>query len=245
MHHEAVLAGADHLELRPARGGRPDHLPGGLRRRGRRPGRGNHAAHSEPEVPHALVGGGGDLTDLQAPGCQDLAGPFGHLPGFRHIDLVQGDDPRPPGHVGAGGLGVGGQFRLDRVQVGHGIPVWLPRRARSAVEHVHQHHAALHVAQEVQAEPFAAAGAGNQPGHVGHYELGVACLHHAQVRGERGERIVRDLGPGRGHGRDQRGLARVGEAHQARVGHGLELKHQGVLGTRLAAQREPGGPAPG
>ena len=30
----------------------------------------------------------------------------------------------------------------------------------------------------------------------GRHELGLACLHHAQMRRERGERVVGDLGPG-------------------------------------------------
>ena len=185
-----------------------------------------------------------DLADLQAPGRKHLTGPPGRVPRLRDVDLVEGDDPWPPGQVRPGGLGVGREFRLDGVQVRHGIPVRLPGRARSAVEHVDQHDAAFHVAQEVQAEPLAAAGAGNQPGHVGHHVLGFAGLHDAQVRGERRERVVRDLRPGRGHGRDQRGLACVGEANQARVGHGLQFQDQGVLGARFAAQGESGGPAP-
>ena len=38
--------------------------------------------------------------------------------------------------------------------------------------------------------PLAPAGAGDQAGHVGHDELDVAGLHHAEVRDQGGERVV-------------------------------------------------------
>ena len=64
----------------------------------------------------------------------------------------------------------------------------------------------------------------DQPGHVGDHEVGLVGDHHAEVGRERRERVVGDLGPGRGQLRDQRGLARVREAHQRDVGHELELE---------------------
>ena len=42
----------------------------------------------------------------------------GHFPGGRDVDLVERDDPWPVGQFGAGGVAVGGEFRLDHVQVG-------------------------------------------------------------------------------------------------------------------------------
>ena len=146
----------------------------------------------------------------------------------------------PAAQVGAGVILVGREFRLDHLEVGHRVTVRILGRG-GTVEHVHQHGTPFHVPEEVQAQPLALAGPGDQAGHVGHYELGVPRLDHAEVRGERGERVVAHLGLGRGQRADQRGLARVGETDQPGVGHRLELEHQGDLGARLTAQREPGG----
>jgi hypothetical protein len=52
-------------------------------------------------------------------------------------------------------------------------------------------------------EALAPAGAWDQARHVGHDELDVAGLDHAEVRDQGGERVVRDLRAGRGHRRDQ------------------------------------------
>ena len=90
------------------------------------------------------------------------------------------------------------------------------------------------------AQALALAGARNQPGHVGDDELDVACLHHAQVRDQGGERVIGDLRPGRGHRRDHGGLAGVGEADQADVGDRLELQDEITLLPRLALEGEPG-----
>ena len=56
----------------------------------------------------------------------------------------------------------------------------------------------------------------------------------AQVRFERGERVVGNLGMRRRDARDQRGLPGVREAHQADVGQQLEFQPQMALFARLA-----------
>ena len=98
------------------------------------------------------------------------------------------------------------------------------RLAGNVQRHVHEHRAALHVPEEVEPEALAVARPGNEPGHVGDHELGVPGLGHAQVRDQRGKRVIRDLRPGRGQHSDERGLARIREPDQAGVGHGLELE---------------------
>src|SRR6516165_8853338 len=153
-HHEAVLAGPDDLELGPTRRGRPDHLAGGLGRRRGRPCRGDHAAHGKAELTQPFVRGRGYLMNLKPATGQDGPGLPGDLPRGRNVDLVERDDPGTVVKVGAGGIGVGRQFRLDRVEIGDRVPARFPGRARGTVQHVHQHHAPLHVAQELQAEPF-------------------------------------------------------------------------------------------
>ena len=90
----------------------------------------------------------------------------------------------------------------------------------------------------------AQAGARDQARHVGHDELDVAGLDHAEVRDQGGERVVGDLRPGRRHRRDQRGLAGIGEADQPDVGYRLQLEDEVVALPRLALEREPGRLAP-
>ena len=57
----------------------------------------------------------------------------------------------------------------------------------------------------------------------------VAQVQHAQIRLERRERIVGDLRPRRGQGREQRGLARVGQSHQPDVGDQPQFQTNPVL----------------
>ena len=85
----------------------------------------------------------------------------------------------------------------------------------------------LDVAQKAIAQALASRRALDQSGDVGHHELGTVALsphaHHPEMRFERGERVVGDLGPGGGDGGDQRRLPGVGEADQGDVRHQLEL----------------------
>ena len=55
-----------------------------------------------------------------------------------------------------------------------------------AVDHVHQHRAALDMAQEVQSQATALGGTGNQAGHVGDGEGVLTGGDHAEV----GHRVV-------------------------------------------------------
>ena len=138
------------------------------------------------------------------------------------IDLVRRDDLR-----------FGGELRieepqlfLDRVEVLDRIP---SGRSRD-IDQVHQHLGALDVAEEAIAEPMALVRALDQPGHVGDDEAAiVAQAHDAQVRRERRERIVGDLGTGRRDPRDQRGLSGVGEPDQPDVGQQLQLEAEELL----------------
>src|SRR5665647_3943988 len=125
----------------------------------------------------------------------------------------------------------------DDVQVADRVAV---RLECGAVEHMHQHRAPLDVAQELQAKTLALAGARDEAGHVGDGEPGGTGLHDAEIGHQRGERVVRDLGPGRRHRRDQARLAGAGEADQRDVRDRLELEdHIGVL-PRFALLGEPG-----
>ena len=86
------------------------------------------------------------------------------------------------------------------------------------VEQQHEHARAFDVPEERVAEPASLRRAFDEAGDVGEHELVVAEAHDTEVRFERGERIVGDLGLRRAHRRDQRGLPRVGEADERGVG---------------------------
>ena len=91
---------------------------------------------------------------------------------------------------------------------------------RAQVEQHDEDPGALDVAQEAVPEALALGGPLDQPRDVGHDELGPVArapdADDAEVRLQRGERVVGDLRLGGRDGRDQRRLAGVGEARPAR-----------------------------
>jgi hypothetical protein len=108
------------------------------------------------------------------------------------------------------------------------VPQPLVRRLRVRAVERHQerqHPSALDVLQEPEPETLARMRALDDARNVGQDERAMARQrHHSQVGLERGEGVVRDLGPRGGHHREQRALARVGLTHQPDVGD--ELQHQ-------------------
>ena len=120
-----------------------------------------------------------------------------------------------------------------------------PARARH-VDDVDQHLGALEVAEELMAEAEAAMRALDQSGHVGDDEAAiVAQADHAEIRRQRGERVVGDLRPRRRDARDERRLAGVGKADEPDVGEQLQLEAEILLLARFArlhlARRAVGG----
>ena len=87
-------------------------------------------------------------------------------------------------------------------------------------------------------ETLALAGTGDQPRDVRDHELDVAGFRHAEIGDQGREGVIGDLGPGGGHGGDERRLARVGEADQADVRHRLQLEGELALLPRLTLERE-------
>ena len=135
------------------------------------------------------------------------------------VDLVGGDDLRLRRERRLKEL----QLATHRVEIVDRIAA---ARARD-VDQVHEHLRALEVPQELMAEAQAAMRAFNQPGHVGDDEAAiVAQADDAEVRGQRGERVVRDLRTRGRDARDQRRLAGVREADEADVGEQLQLEPQ-------------------
>lgn len=97
---------------------------------------------------------------------------------------------------------------------------------------------AFDVAQEFEAEALALGCARNQARYVGDGVAHVAGHHYAEVRHERGERIIGDLRFGGAHRRDQARLACGRKAHQRHVGDGLEFEDDVAFLARLAQQCE-------
>ena len=187
------------------------------------------------------MGGHADREDLQAALLQRGADQVDQLPAVGHVDLVQDGDAQPAHQVQLLAA-VLAQLVLQRHDVALRVA---PGLHGGHVDDVHQHRAPLDVPEELQAEALAGGGTGDQPGDVGHRVGDVAGADDAQLRHERGERVVGDLRAGRGHGGDQRGLAGRGVPDQTDVGDALELQH-GVDGlTGLTEQGEAGGLAAG
>ena len=187
-----------------------------------------------------------DLDDLQSAAFELGPDHLGHRLAVGQVRLVQGHDAGPliQRHHAVAALGedrlhcIGRQFGLDGLEVGDGIAIGLQG---AAVQHVDQGCAAFDVTQELQSEPLALGGAGDQTGDVGHGVADLSGLDHTQVGHQGGEGIVRDLGAGGRQGRDQRGLAGGREADQRDVRHGLELQHHVAGITGDAQQGEAGG----
>ena len=137
------------------------------------------------------------------------------------------------------GHGVRGEFGEDDVEVAERVAAGLERRA---VEHVHQRGAALDVAEELQPEALALAGALDEAGDVGDGEAHVARLDDAEVRMQGRERVVGDLRARRRDGGDEARLAGRGVADERDVGDGLQLEEDVALPAGRAEQREARAP---
>ncbi len=79
----------------------------------------------------------------------------------------------------------------------------------------------------------------DQAGDVGDHERAIVIAilshaHDAEVRLQRGERIVGDFGLRRGDARNQRGLAGIGKSHQPDVGQQLQFQAQALKVAGLA-----------
>ena len=158
------------------------------------------------------------------------------------VDLVQQHQLAAPAERRV----VGGELAADhlvlRDEVARGI------EQRCAVEQVDEQARALDVAQEAVAEPDAVARALDQAGDVRHHEAALVEGDHAEVREERGERVVGDARARGGDAAQQRGLAGVGQTDQPDVREQLEreahaprpagLARRGVVGRLPGRRRE-------
>ena len=109
------------------------------------------AGHREHQLAQARVGDGGDDEHLDAARLEVGLDHLGQLAGLGHVGLVEDDDAGALGERAAAEGLVGHVLRelvLDHVEVGHRVAAGLEGRA---VDDVHEHRAALDVAQELQA----------------------------------------------------------------------------------------------
>ena len=109
--------------------------------------------------------------------------------------------------------------------------------SRRAVDQVEQHASALDMAEEAVADAGALGRALDQAGNVGEHELAALVADDAELRAERRERIVADLGRGVGDRVEEGRLAGVGKPDQADVGEQLQAQPHPHL---LARHRRSG-----
>ena len=69
---------------------------------------------------------------------------------------------------------------------------------------------------------------------IGEHEIGAVDAHHAELRGQRGEGIIGDLGLGGGDAREKRRFACIGQADKPRIGDQLQFEDDGFFLGRLA-----------
>ncbi len=126
---------------------------------------------------------GRDLEHAQAARLEVGLDELGQVARLGDVDLVEDDEARTLGErhppaLDLEVLRVGGELRLDDVEVADRVPAGLERRA---VEHVHDHRGALDVAQELQAEALALARARDEAGDVRDGEARRAGLHDPRL----------------------------------------------------------------
>src|SRR6185437_12786298 len=91
------------------------------------------------------------------------------------------------------------------------------------------------MSQELKPEACPFSGALDQARNVGHHETAPdPAVDHPEVRVQRGEGIVSDLGTRSGEGADQRRLAGVRQSQQAHVRDQLELERERAAFSGLA-----------
>ncbi len=110
---------------------------------------------------------------------------------------------------------------------------------------MHEQARALDVREELVAETRALAGALDQTGDVGEHELTLIVVEHAEVGLERREGVGGDLRRGAREARQQRGLAGVGQPHEANIREQLQAQLQPALLPRQPPLGEARGLARG
>ena len=186
------------------------------------------AARSRGSSPSRVAAETGKAATPRSLRAASRAGQCSRAAGQVH--LVRRHDLGPRRQLG----GVLAQLRVDPLEVFERAPTV----DAGGVQDVNQEAGPLQVAQEAQPQPGAFARPFDQAGDVRHDEALVVDADDAEVRLERGEGVIGDLGSRRRDRREQGGLAGVGVADQADVGDDLQLQLDVALLPRLAAGGE-------
>src|SRR5581483_11130354 len=144
-------------------------------------------------------------------------------PSVRRVGLAQGDDLRFVGKTCA----IGGEL------VAHHLPGG-ERVLFAGIYQVEEDAAALDMAEEAVADAGALGGALDQAGDVGEDELAAAMRDHPQLRAQRREGIVADLGTGIGYSVEKSRFSGIGQADETGVGEELQAQPDPGLLARPA-----------
>ena len=213
---------------KPSRTGRSTTKPSVRRPLGAR--REHQRREPAGELPQPLSGDGGDAGAVE---------PHALVVGSDEVGARPDEQPGPFEQVGLVPAQLGQQhpLLLRRSDAARGGPCEVDQHAQDA--------GPLDMAEELVAEALALAGPLDQARDVGDDEFGAGVEpHDAEVGLEGGERVVGDLGLGRGDGGDQRRLADVREPHEGHIGDQLQLEPQPALLAHLALLGERRRPAP-
>ena len=134
----------------------------------------------------ALAAPGRDRKNLQPPIPQLPHSKLSDPLRVRDVDLVQRNQSRPIFQPA-----VRLQFRLDDIKIGNRVAA---RLIGGAVDHMHDCSATFDMAEEVEPEPTALAGACDQPRHVSNREADITGDHDTEIRHQGRKGIVGDLG---------------------------------------------------
>ena len=152
------------------------------------------------------------------------------------VDLVRGDDLWLPSQEPRLGVGAGRLSREARQLVANRGKIldWVAARRGRDVYHMDENPSPFEVAEELMAEPVTNVCPFDETGYIRDHEAAIiAQAHHPEVRGQRREWIVRNLGVRGGDTRDERGLSDVRKPNQADVGKQLQLQVELPHFTRL------------
>ena len=162
--------------------------------------------------------GGGHTEHRGRVGAVPLTPPGDQASGVflgQQIDLGEGDDLRQLIESGP----VARELAADGLVVRFRVAL-----RRRHFDQVNEDATALDVGEELVPEPSPLGGTLDQSRDVGEHELVVVELDRAEVGLHRREGVLGNLGIRPGQPREQRGLARVGQADQPDVGQQLETQ---------------------
>ena len=189
----------------------------------------DHPLQRPQYLRHAPAGNTGQQHDRTSGCLRQCCFPCRRLARGHGIGLVQPDQLRLVGQTAP----IGRQLLAHRFPRPHHI-------ARRAIHQMQQHRTPLDMPEDPRAEPSSLMRALDQPGDIRQHELlGGRQPHHAQLRMQRGERIVRDLRPRRRNRRQERGFAGIRQPDQPDIGDQFQAQPNRAFLARPALVGPP------